>query len=82
MLTNVGSVRQATLQNRGTIDFFVFSHGHGCEDFAGLSCIYLSDHSDQSVHVSNKALQDNVAKLKIVNGADWFKSLFGDWGDH
>ncbi|KFP68601.1 hypothetical protein N322_00441, partial [Cariama cristata] len=33
------------------IDFFFspLAHGHGCEDFEGMCCMNLSDHS-QSIH--------------------------------
>ncbi|KFO55387.1 hypothetical protein N302_14141, partial [Corvus brachyrhynchos] len=57
-----------------TIDFLLLVHGHGCEDFDGMCCINLSDHS-QSIHASIKALQDSVAKLKVEDSADWFNSL-------
>lgn len=48
---------------------------HGREDFD----MNLSDHS-QSIPVRIKALKDNVAKLKTVDGADWLNNVFGDWG--
>ncbi|KFZ67432.1 hypothetical protein N338_02212, partial [Podiceps cristatus] len=28
------------------IDFFLLAHGHGCENFDGLCCMNLSDHSE------------------------------------
>ncbi|KFO54411.1 hypothetical protein N302_09933, partial [Corvus brachyrhynchos] len=56
------------------IDFLLLAHRHGCEDFGGMCCMNLSDHS-QSIHTSIKALQDNVAKLKVEDSADWFNSL-------
>ncbi|KFP02344.1 hypothetical protein N300_01171, partial [Calypte anna] len=31
------------------IDFFLLAHGHGCEDFDGMCCMNLSDHS-RSIH--------------------------------
>ncbi|KFV54481.1 hypothetical protein N341_12309, partial [Tyto alba] len=33
------------------IDFLLLAHRHGCEDFEGLCCMNLSDHS-QSIHAS------------------------------
>ncbi|KFO53668.1 hypothetical protein N302_12339, partial [Corvus brachyrhynchos] len=56
------------------IDFLLLVHGHGCDDFDRMCCMNLSDHS-QSIHASIKALQDNVAKLKVVDSAYWFNSL-------
>ncbi|XP_055556201.1 uncharacterized protein LOC129734873 [Falco cherrug] len=45
LLLDVDSVRHATLQNRAAIDFLVLADGHGCEDFEGMCCMNLSDHS-------------------------------------
>ncbi|KFQ39126.1 hypothetical protein N332_11445, partial [Mesitornis unicolor] len=28
------------------IDFLLLAHGHGCEDFDGLCCMNLTDHSE------------------------------------
>ncbi|TRZ06405.1 hypothetical protein HGM15179_020701, partial [Zosterops borbonicus] len=63
LLTDVDSVRHATLQNRAAIDFLLLAHGHGCEDFEGLCCMNLSDNS-LSIHANIQALRDSVAKLK------------------
>ncbi|KFP74569.1 hypothetical protein N311_03183, partial [Apaloderma vittatum] len=38
------------------IDFLLLAHGHGCDDFDGMCCINLSDHST-SVHKQLKVLQ-------------------------
>lgn len=48
-----------------------------------MNClVYTFFDYSQSLHESINALQDNVAKLKIVEGVDWFNKLFGDWGNH
>ncbi|KFO61453.1 hypothetical protein N302_04588, partial [Corvus brachyrhynchos] len=47
------------------IDFLLLAHGHSCEEFEGLCCMNLSDHS-QSIHASIQALQSSVTKLKVV----------------
>ncbi|KFP72841.1 hypothetical protein N310_11817, partial [Acanthisitta chloris] len=39
------------------IDFLL--SGHGCQDFDGMCCMNLSDHS-QSVHSSIQQLQEGV----------------------
>ncbi|KFP71004.1 hypothetical protein N310_03606, partial [Acanthisitta chloris] len=31
------------------IDFLLLAHGHDCEDFEGMCCMNLSDHS-KSIH--------------------------------
>ena len=51
LLLDVDSVLHASLQNRATIDFLLLAQGHGCEDFDGMCCMNLSDHSE-SVHAS------------------------------
>ncbi|KFZ62520.1 hypothetical protein N338_00658, partial [Podiceps cristatus] len=38
------------------IDFLLLAYGHGCEDFEGMCCMNLSDHSE-SVHKSIQDLQ-------------------------
>lgn len=45
LLTDVDSIRYATLQNRAAIDFLLLAHGHGCEEFDGVCCMNLSEHS-------------------------------------
>ncbi|KGL81346.1 hypothetical protein N309_00728, partial [Tinamus guttatus] len=27
------------------IDFLLLAHGHGCQDFDGMCCMHLQDHS-------------------------------------
>lgn len=65
LLTDVDSVRHATLQNRAAIDLLLLAHGHGCDDFEGLCCMNLSDHS-LSIHANIQALRESVTKLRVV----------------
>lgn len=44
-----------------------------------MCCVNFSDHS-RSINASIKALQDNVAELKIVDGADWFNNILETGG--
>ncbi|KFV55385.1 hypothetical protein N341_08111, partial [Tyto alba] len=46
------------------IDFLLLSQGHGCEDFEGMCCMNLSDHSE-SIHQSIQQLTEGVQKLRI-----------------
>lgn len=78
LLSDVGSVRHATLQNRAAIDFLLLAHGHGCEDFDGMCSINLSDHS-KSIHAHTKELQTSVSTLREESESDWLNSLFGNW---
>ncbi|RMC03717.1 hypothetical protein DUI87_19709 [Hirundo rustica rustica] len=39
LLTDEEAIRHATLQNRAAIDCLLLAHGHGCEDFEGVSHI-------------------------------------------
>lgn len=74
LLTDVESIRQATLQNRATILFLLLGQGHGCEDFEGMCCMNLSDHS-KSIHKSIQILKEEVRKLQVESDEDWLKGL-------
>ncbi|KFR14935.1 hypothetical protein N306_10120, partial [Opisthocomus hoazin] len=43
-------------------DFLLLAQGHSCEDFEGMCCMNLSDHSE-SIHASIQKLKDVVSKL-------------------
>ncbi|TRZ07166.1 hypothetical protein HGM15179_019938, partial [Zosterops borbonicus] len=43
LVTDVGSVRHAVLQNRAAIDFLLLAQGHECEEFEGLCCMNLDN---------------------------------------
>ncbi|KFQ19130.1 hypothetical protein N331_06062, partial [Merops nubicus] len=49
------------------IDFLLLAHGHGCQDFEGMCCMNLSDHS-VSIHKQLATLPENVKKLSITDG--------------
>ncbi|KFO69990.1 hypothetical protein N303_14237, partial [Cuculus canorus] len=57
------------------IEFLLLSQGHGCEDFDGLCCMNLSDHS-KSIFKQLEELKALTVKLKHSNigFADWFAS--------
>ena len=46
LLRDVDSARHATWQSRAAIEFLLLAQGHRCEDFDGLCCRNLSDHSE------------------------------------
>lgn len=77
MLTDVNSVKHATFQNRAAIDFLLLAQGHGCEEFQGLCCMNLSDHSE-SIHKSIQKLKDWTAPIK-EDGGSWLDDLFQEW---
>ncbi|KFP76043.1 hypothetical protein N311_08618, partial [Apaloderma vittatum] len=58
------------------IDFLLLTHGHGCEDFAGMCCFNLTDRS-QSIYSKLQELKDNMKKLqRWENPFDtWLESL-------
>ncbi|KFQ24882.1 hypothetical protein N332_10050, partial [Mesitornis unicolor] len=43
----------------------LLAQGHGCEDFNGMCCINLSDHSE-SIHKAIQKLKDGVNKLQMM----------------
>ncbi|KFO64425.1 hypothetical protein N302_03934, partial [Corvus brachyrhynchos] len=56
------------------IDFLLLAHGHGCEEFDGMCCMNLSDHS-KSVFANIKELQISVSKLREESQSNWFNAL-------
>ncbi|NXD73792.1 ENV2 protein, partial [Eolophus roseicapillus] len=69
LMKDVDSNRKAILQNRAAIDFLLLAHGHGCEDFDGMCCFNLSDHS-KSIHARIQELQEHVNKIQVETGLD------------
>ena len=61
------------------IDFLLLAQGHSCEDFEGMCCMNLSDHSE-SIHTSIQQLKKGVSKLRQDDRWDWLDKLFGEWG--
>jgi len=47
----------------------------GCQDFDGMCCMNLSDHSE-SIHKSVQDLQNRVKKLQVDDGWNIFGVLF------
>ncbi|XP_027487048.1 syncytin-A-like isoform X1 [Corapipo altera] len=74
---DVDSVRHAVLQNRAAIDFLLLAHGHGCEEFEGMCCFNLSDHSE-SIHKKLQKLQDGMHDLLINSNP--FDGWLCSWG--
>lgn len=64
------------LQNHAAIDFLLLAQGHGCQDFDGMCCMNLSDHS-KSIDKNIQDLQNEVKKLQVDDGLDIFGGLFG-----
>ena len=55
--------------------------GHECEEFEGMCCMNLSDHSI-SIHKQLSQLQENLNKIGYYTDpfSDWLESLgFGPW---
>lgn len=84
LLTDVDSVRHATLQNWAATDFLLLAQGHGCEDFNRTCCMNLSDHS---VHKSIQDLKELSGEVRQNQGWDPFRLFswlgnFGSWLRH
>ncbi|KFO60398.1 hypothetical protein N302_03554, partial [Corvus brachyrhynchos] len=56
------------------IDFLLLAHSHGCQDFEGICCMNLSDHS-QSILANIQKSEENVKKLQWSDEADWLGQL-------
>ncbi|KFP75536.1 hypothetical protein N310_11866, partial [Acanthisitta chloris] len=56
------------------IVFLLLAQGHGCEDFEGMCCMNLSDHSE-SIYASIQKLRENVNCLRLDDSSDWLDTL-------
>ncbi|TRZ08498.1 hypothetical protein HGM15179_018610 [Zosterops borbonicus] len=77
----VAATCQAMLQNRAAIDFLLLAQGHGCEEFKGMCCMNLSDHS-RSIYGQLKQLKNNMGEIVVTNILfdNWISSLgFAGW---
>ena len=77
LLTDEEAVKHATLQNRAALDYLLLVYGHGCEDFLGLCCMNLSDHS-VSIHQQLQNLRD-LANQITTQDPSWLDNLFDGW---
>ncbi|NXP74119.1 ENV1 protein, partial [Ramphastos sulfuratus] len=77
LLVDQNSLRHALLQNRAAIDFLLLAQGHGCEDFEGMCCFNLSDHSEP-IHKQLKWLREHTQKITVDHNPfdDWLRSIF------
>ncbi|KFQ17561.1 hypothetical protein N331_03334, partial [Merops nubicus] len=57
------------------IDYLLLAHGHGCQDFEGMCCMNLSDHS-KSLYKSTEELRDLVSQLRESDGCNLFSNWF------
>ncbi|KFQ23343.1 hypothetical protein N332_11782, partial [Mesitornis unicolor] len=46
------------------IDFLFLAQEHGCEDFEGMCCMNVLDHSE-SIHKRIHLLKDGVKELQV-----------------
>ena len=72
------SLRHAILQNKAAIDFLLLAQGHGCDDFEGMRCMNLSDHSE-SIHKQLQWLKTHANHIRQDHGFldGWLTSIFG-----
>ncbi|KFQ98902.1 hypothetical protein N306_02361, partial [Opisthocomus hoazin] len=49
------------------IDFLLLAQGHGCEDFEGMCCMNLSDHSE-SIHKQLQWLKQHTNQIQQNEG--------------
>ncbi|KFR06632.1 hypothetical protein N306_04408, partial [Opisthocomus hoazin] len=49
------------------IDFLLLAQGHGCEDFEGMCCMNLSDHSE-SIHKQLQWLKQHANQIQQNQG--------------
>ncbi|NXB02274.1 ENR1 protein, partial [Cnemophilus loriae] len=75
---DMDSLRHAILQNRAAIDFLLLAQRHGCEEFEGMCCFNLTNHSD-SIHKQLKWLREHTARITIADDpfGNWLRNAFG-----
>lgn len=84
---DLSATQHVVLQNQAAIGFLLLAHGHGCEDFDGLCCITITDHS-RSIHKEIQGLIEHTKKIQQDVGffglealtnwlglSGWFKGL-------
>jgi len=78
-LEDQSSLRHEVLQNRAAIDFLLLAQGHGCEDFEGMCCMNLSNHS-KSIHKQLQWLEQHANQIQQNQGFfdGLLTSLFGN----
>lgn len=76
LLLDVQGVRKAALQNRAAIDYLLLKHNRGCNDFDGMCCFNLSDHS-VSIHSHIDILHKLVQEVKQDVDKGWWDWIFG-----
>lgn len=74
---DVDSLRHVVLQNRAAIDFLLLAHGHGCQEFEGMCCMNLSDHS-VSIHKQIAELRERIHNVQ--EGMDGLDGWLASWG--
>ncbi|XP_059322528.1 uncharacterized protein LOC132069998 [Ammospiza nelsoni] len=74
-LKDIDSVRWSTLQNRAAINYLLLAHGHGCEEFEGMCCMNLTNHSE-SIHENIKKIEESINKLGEITGS-WIEDVVG-----
>lgn len=72
------SLRHTTLQNRAAIDFLLLARSHGCQDFEGMCCMSLSDHS-KPIHAHLADLRALGNQLHIDDNWNPFGNLHWGW---
>ncbi|XP_021251159.1 uncharacterized protein LOC110398103 [Numida meleagris] len=81
LLIDVNNIRHSLLQNRAAIDFLLLAQGHGCQDFKGMCCFNLSDHSE-SIHRKLEWMKKHTQKITVNDDplGNWLRNLFGGLG--
>ena len=76
MSQDMSCLRKAVLQNRAAIDYLLLTQSKGCEEFEGMCCFNLSDHS-KSIHQQLQWLQDHTSKITVNHNPfdDWLMSF-------
>ncbi|XP_067153158.1 uncharacterized protein [Apteryx mantelli] len=79
LLEDQKGLRHAILQDRAAIDFLLLAQGHGCEEFDGMCCMNLSDHSE-SIHKQLRWLKEHTGRIRQNHGFldEWLTNLFGN----
>ncbi|KAJ7422441.1 hypothetical protein BTVI_13966 [Pitangus sulphuratus] len=79
LLEDTQRIKTMTLQNRAAVDCLLLAHGHGCQDFEGMSCMNFSDNSE-SIYQSRhklKALVKDIHAPSSQSGGPELPSLSG-----
>ena len=74
----LGEVRQATLENRATIDYLLLLHHLGCQKFPGMCCFNITDNSKKVTNLISD-IQEQLTHIHQYGGIFGYGTSWIAW---